>query len=141
MTSLGILPSLTQPHPARDTGPSWTWAPAIPPAILVPVCIWQLDQEEPARARKGEGGSCHTTQSSAPPGPMWFHCGEPCIRKEGDRQDLVSPCWLGPGLRSLTGPSHPNCVDFPSSGFSICRVGQAPYLQPACFWEDGGQRN
>lgn len=56
MTSLGILLSLMQPHPGGDTGPSWTWAPAVPSAILVPVCIWQLDQKEPARARQGEGG-------------------------------------------------------------------------------------
>lgn len=62
---------------------------------------------------------------------MWLLYCESCVKGEGDKQDLVSPCKIGLGLHSSTCLNFLNSVDFLSSGFPIHRVGQAPYPQPA----------
>ena len=84
-------------------GPSWTWAPTTPPpVILVPVHIWQLDQEWSAGTRLGVRGQrkCHTTWRSAPPPPAPLPhdsivAGHMC-QKRGTGRTLSQPCGLGP---------------------------------------------
>lgn len=83
----------------------------------------------------GWGEVSHSLEAGIPR-PLWLHFGGPCVR--GERQaGPVSPCGPGPGPHSLACPSHLNCADLSSPGFSIHRLGQAPAdLQPLFLWED-----
>lgn len=127
----------------RGHKPQLDWVPAVPSSVtLVPAYI-ELDQKVPARTRQVEEGLSHNSEVSASRSHVAV-CGEPCVRAERDRQDLISPWRLDPGLHSLACPNHLNSVYSPSPGFSICWVGQAPYPsgeQPVCFWESISQRN
>lgn len=95
--------------------------------------------ESTSKSKAGRWGEVSHNSEVSVPKSCVAPCGKLCVRRERDKQDLVSPLGLGPGLHSLACPSHLNGICFPSLDFSICWVGQAPYpsiAQPACFWEN-----